>query len=700
MDSHNESLPLQGKVFCCTAVDPDQRNKIVQAIEAMGGVHKTNLMSDVQYLIVGSRETEKYEYAARHRGDMAFLVPDFLPELYQHWIENEEEGSEELDIESELNKGKLGVFEKLKVCFTNISGSREDLIKLVEQNKGQYLPDLTRQVTHLVSPTKVGKKYQYGKKWGTTIVSPEWLFQSVERGTCLDPVYYSPDLPADQIGKGAFIDKSLHRRGNNIIRRKEETSKQAWDSILEKIERPSQTRQNPENKAWADRAADNDDDNDDDDNDGDEGPEGRGDLPPLPDSEESDNDNDNQKHLHNNPSDRPKRGIFDGNSFHLYGFNDRQLKILSETITSNFGQINEDTTTPVTFFIINSKHGYKPQSKIPPSASIATERMIERSLYKRELIFDEWGEYVESRHIEEFWGMRVATSGFSGVEELQLPKLLELIGASPQTVFNKDCELLIAKPDSRKVRFALYWDIPVVNVDWLFECMKQNRMLDLSSPRFVLDGKEAPGRKVDRKLHSQEGPNNKNKHDITNGSSDGNKKNKGTSRAISIDSTSTTNNGPTSKREKTYYDYMESTTASDDSTSKRQKTANYLSSRSNVDIKRRDRKLVGRAATSNIPGRNTDSIDLTESYKKNNNNKYSNSVFEEDNKRPKRGGEVRYAEEETRKDRKKLLEALGGDFYSQPLTQDEDQPQMSPATDVNTSFQESLAQQDRLRTRT
>jgi DNA replication regulator DPB11 len=638
----NESTPLQGKVFCCTAVEVEERNKIVAAIEGMGGVHKTNLMTDVTYLIVGSRETEKYEYAARHRGDMTFLVPEYLPKLYERWSE----GEELEDIEVELSKGRLGVFERLNICFTNIAGSREDLINLVKENKGEYFPDLTRRVTHLVSPTKTGKKFQYGKKWGITIVSPEWLFQSAERGACLDPIYYSLDLPKEQIGKDAFIDKTLYRRNNPVVEKRKEETKQAWDSILEGIERHSQNNNlDREGHAWDEDEKDDDDD------------DGAPALQPEPDSD-SDDDMSN-----GGPDSRPKRGIFDGHVFDFHGFNDKQLKILKNTVTSNFGELADEDNT-ATFYIINSTHSYKPDD-IPPSMSVATERMIERSLYKKELIYDQWGEFVESRSISDFQGMRVATSGFSGIDELQLPKLLELIGARPQTVFNKTCELLIAKPDSRKVRYALHWDIPVVNVDWVFESIRRNKMVDLSSPRFVLDGKEAVGRAVIRKLPPEDAGEN------------GSTTTADERRAWSIDTNSTT------KREKSYYEYLEDI---DSSSAKRK-----AESRPPMEVKRKDRKLIGRATTSNLASRSGTLNSTKTSGQK-------NFVFEED-ERPKIG--VDYADDESRRDRRKLLEAVGGDLPSQTLTQEENErPQMSPATDMNTSFQETLGQKrNRLRTR-
>src|SRR5690606_29440068 len=75
--------------------------------------------------------------------------------------------------------------------------------QLVKANGAEYHADLTRAVTHLVAPDTTGKKYHFAKKWKIKIVSPEWVYDSVERGMVLDEGAYDPRNPPEKRGVGA-----------------------------------------------------------------------------------------------------------------------------------------------------------------------------------------------------------------------------------------------------------------------------------------------------------------------------------------------------------------------------------------------------------------------------------------------------------------------------------------------------------------
>lgn len=77
------------------------------------------------------------------------------------------------------------------------------MIKLLENNGAAYHPDLTRRVTHLVSPDTQGKKYHFAKKWKITVVGPEWVYDSLDRGMVLEERFYDPRLPVESRGEGA-----------------------------------------------------------------------------------------------------------------------------------------------------------------------------------------------------------------------------------------------------------------------------------------------------------------------------------------------------------------------------------------------------------------------------------------------------------------------------------------------------------------
>lgn len=86
--------------------------------------------------------------------------------------------------------------------------------RIINSNGGIYHPDLTQQVTHLIAAIPEGKKYEFARRWRTKIVSPEWLFHSIERGMALDEDCYDPKLPEKRIGLGARPEFSTIKKEN------------------------------------------------------------------------------------------------------------------------------------------------------------------------------------------------------------------------------------------------------------------------------------------------------------------------------------------------------------------------------------------------------------------------------------------------------------------------------------------------------
>lgn len=91
----------------------------------------------------------------------------------------------------------------MEVTLTETGDERTAIEKLLTSNGGDYHPDLTRQVTHLIAAVPEGRKYEFARQWEIRVVSPEWLFHSIERGMALDEDCYDPTLPDERIGYGA-----------------------------------------------------------------------------------------------------------------------------------------------------------------------------------------------------------------------------------------------------------------------------------------------------------------------------------------------------------------------------------------------------------------------------------------------------------------------------------------------------------------
>lgn len=94
-------------------------------------------------------------------------------------------------------------------CIISVTGigveERQRLSQLITRNGGIFTADLHTGCTHLiVAPTVIGlsrrasPKLSYARKWGLPTVSPDWLYESLSKRTCLEVNTFQvePEQPA------------------------------------------------------------------------------------------------------------------------------------------------------------------------------------------------------------------------------------------------------------------------------------------------------------------------------------------------------------------------------------------------------------------------------------------------------------------------------------------------------------------------
>jgi len=186
----------------------------------MGAAHKLDLTSDVTHLIVGSIDSQKYEYVARCREDVKVVLPEWLEALRISWM-----SAERVDVEALEREYRVPTFHKMKISLTGFSDraynhnplksqswfsktlaaeERRFIQEAIQKNGAEYHGDLTKSVTHLIAAMPSGNKYDHATQWKLTIVSYEWLRDSIDRGMALNPDKYHPTLPVEERGKGAW----------------------------------------------------------------------------------------------------------------------------------------------------------------------------------------------------------------------------------------------------------------------------------------------------------------------------------------------------------------------------------------------------------------------------------------------------------------------------------------------------------------
>lgn len=99
------------------------------------------------------------------------------------------------------------------LALVSIVSEREKVGNIVRLNGASYHPDLTKSVSHLIAAIPSGNKYDFARNTGISIVTVEWLYDSLERGMALDESFYHPELPQEMIGVGAKPSATVPSRG-------------------------------------------------------------------------------------------------------------------------------------------------------------------------------------------------------------------------------------------------------------------------------------------------------------------------------------------------------------------------------------------------------------------------------------------------------------------------------------------------------
>ncbi|KAI1121960.1 hypothetical protein F5Y10DRAFT_255112 [Nemania abortiva] len=500
----DSSRPFRGLVLCCTNIEADQRTEIAQRTHDMGGVHKYDLTPDVTHLIVGDYNTAKYRHVAKERPDIKPMAAGWIEAVRRLWVE-----AQEIDFAALENTWQLRTFEagggiphspnppererqRLVCCLTGFEDSnvRAMIEDKVKTNGGEYVADLSKRVTHLIVCRPEGKKYNAARKWEILCVSIEWLHDSVERGMILNEECYDPTLPPEERGKGAWSRKDVRRAPFGKRARE--------DSIIsaggeKKLRRSASTRMiSQNNNLWGDilNQPASDLSRPDDSKRESSAPAALVLADPVAATTET------RRHIDQPmpepPSDREwpalRKGVFSACRFFVHGFPAPKEQVLFGFLTSHGGQLSsslEDVASLHYSEPRNQRYLLVPQTsqpdshpQLPDGVSIITEFFIERCIHNKTLFSPTdhvWGQPFPRFPIDGFQSLTICTAGFVNEQLNQIEKTLTQLGATYSEKLNKQVSLLVC-PNlgclrEQKRDLAIYHNIFIVNVEWLWQCI-------------------------------------------------------------------------------------------------------------------------------------------------------------------------------------------------------------------------------------
>ncbi|KAI6361086.1 hypothetical protein MCOR25_006550 [Pyricularia grisea] len=512
-DSENSGFdsaqPFRGVVVCCTSIPVEQRAEIAQKAAELGGIHKYDLTPDVTHLIVGEYDTPKYRHVAKERPDIKPMAAGWIDAVCSLFTM-----AEPINFKALEREWRLKTFEtdggngrgrgRLLICLTGFDDAdeRQSITHTITSNGGSYTGDLTKHVTHLVVHQPRGRKYAAAKDWQIRTVSIEWVRDSVERGMILDESLYDPLLPPEERGLNAWNRNAPARRsaaGNKRTRdasfvakeggapddRKTKLRRTAslklsnqrdglWGDILGK---PAQSKPSPISAEVA-------------------LPEQETPVVPAAPLAEGDNGSfrtsfaapDAKTTPAPAPFEIPKeRPVFDSCCCYVHGFSRRQTEILVNTLVSLGGhvcssleELGLEKASHYSHRILIVPQESQPESHpmLPSGASIVTEFFIEKCLHKKH--FFDPNHHVIGRPfprfpIQGFESLRIATSGFTGVDLNQIDKTIRQLGARYDERFTANTSMLLCTSleavRKQKLDLALAWKVPVIQADWLWTCI-------------------------------------------------------------------------------------------------------------------------------------------------------------------------------------------------------------------------------------
>ncbi|KAI5955394.1 DPB11 [Candida theae] len=529
--------PFLGLTFCCTGVETATRNEIMKIIESMGGVQYLDLMSDVQYLIVANRKTQKYQFCVKNRTNMKYLTKDAIFKIHDQWLAGDD------NVEKLLEEHTLPIFGEIRACFSRVEPhssqvthllsasfrnaraeqfTESSLQKQFTKNGGHAKESLSNDQHCMISAEPRGTRYNKAVEWGIPVIHPVWIIDSLLRGAALDFDDYLLTTDAEEMyengcnvwqelgnGEKRLVTKQLIGvpvEGPRKLNRGKRT--EIWNSIMEHTNY-----------------------------------EGKGSMTDKTWDEESDSENNEEIEYAKPVEAKSRSSLFLGFKFLLVGFTARESDLLSGGIEAFQGVITTDVgDKTTTHIIVPASKGSDTSNLLRAIPSgirplitsgdikVVTEFFIERCIFYKKVVLDRWGQPIKGL-LASSKRFKVSTSGFTGIELLHIEKLIKFLNFEYCESFSEQRDLLILNVNlfkesfvknlpklfqypnkdvlncptyqsgqssvsllsaKNKIEAAKKWSIPIVSIAYLWEIFEKSQyksalvMVELNDPQWCV----------------------------------------------------------------------------------------------------------------------------------------------------------------------------------------------------------------------
>nr|XP_039271053.1 DNA topoisomerase 2-binding protein 1-like [Styela clava] len=183
------TLTLLNTTICFSNIQNEERIELVHLVELMGGKVSRPLHCDVTHLVVGEVGSVKYFTAASI--NIKIMTKEWIYHLWKHGMSRyicAKDGKWEEFL--------CPIFLGCKVCMTGFGTTEKTRVqKLVTKFGGDYSGAMKlNYTTHLIVNKPEGQKYAMASGFGVKVVNINWIYDSVEKGSCQDNTKYPVKL--------------------------------------------------------------------------------------------------------------------------------------------------------------------------------------------------------------------------------------------------------------------------------------------------------------------------------------------------------------------------------------------------------------------------------------------------------------------------------------------------------------------------
>ena len=180
--------------------------------------------------------------------------------------------------------------------------------------------------------------------------------------------------------------------------------------------------------------------------------------------------------------------LFGGIKFCIQNFSPEKLKAYTDMVIAHGAESVCENSSSFTPSIMNNRIMIVPFAKFIPKTEVAvyTEIWLDKCIDNNnvQFEFDIYDRPLPFKQISAFEAFSFSITGYENIERSNIGKLAQRLGSAYSESFSRRNTHLICKnKEGVKFEKATEWKVVAVTADWLVECAKQGKILDISPYR-------------------------------------------------------------------------------------------------------------------------------------------------------------------------------------------------------------------------